>query len=213
MNHFSTHLKNRAESVRLTNAEKEQMRAHLVQASAPTAPLESPYQPFLRPQVFAYSFLALLFVGGGTAYAAQGSLPNSPLYPIKIHVNEKVEAALAFTPTAKVEVNEKLAERRIEEVKTLAAQGTLDATMTADIEENFDFHSAQAKAFAKKSSPANAEDATTFEKKVTASLDALDTSDTMVEPEKENTRDGAVKRNSKHFIDHVRAKIQIMSDN
>lgn len=92
------------------------------------------------------SMVILLVAGSGVSFAAQGSLPGDVLYPVKVNVNEKVQTALAFTPKAKVQVEQSLAETRIEEAETLAAQGRLSDTIKSDLSENFNAHAASAQA-------------------------------------------------------------------
>lgn len=94
----------------------------------------------LKPLPIALS--ALLLVGGGTAFAAEQSLPNESLYPVKIQVNERVRAALALNAEADAKWETRVAERRLEEVEKLAIQNKLDAKTRAEIEARFD---AQAK--------------------------------------------------------------------
>lgn len=89
--------------------------------------------------------LMFVLVGGsGVAYAAEGSLPGETLYAVKIHVNERIEVALATTVDKKIAIETEIAERRVAEAQRLEAAGRLDATMTAEIEKNFDEHASRA---------------------------------------------------------------------
>lgn len=151
MEHPLNNLKKAAEHIRLSRDEKEVMRAKIFAAidAAKYAPV-----PALRIRAMyswvslRYSLsvaLVLLFaVGGGTAYAAEGALPGQVLYPVKVNVNEKVAEALAVTPEAKISFHASRAAERLKEAEALAAEGRLDATTTAQLEENFDSHLAQA---------------------------------------------------------------------
>lgn len=170
MNNLKTHLNTEASRIRLTGAEKAEIRATLSRITMGS--VTSPYARFFAPRSFAYAFVALLVVSSGTAYAAQGALPGSPLYAIKINMNERVETALAVTPEAKIQVNAKLAERRIDEIKTLAEQGTLDASTTLEAETNFDLHSSQIEAVSKESTHQNT-DAKIAIAKISSSVDTL----------------------------------------
>lgn len=216
MNDFYTHLKAEAARTRLSSAEKRALRLRLAEIlSAP--PVRSPYQRFFAPHfAVAYSLLAILIVGSGTAAAAQGSLPGDVLYPIKIHVNESVETALAITPRAKVEVNATIAKRRVEEVQALAAQGTLDAEIAAQVEQNFDYYAAQVEKHAKDSPR---EDTRALVTEIADSLtevaDALAEADDSVETFSAATlpqattnddKDERTRKSSKDFADHVRAR-------
>lgn len=72
--------------------------------------------------VVAIVISALLVAGGATAYAAQGSLPDGALYPVKI-TTEK--ARLAFTPSdvGKAELHIAFAERRVQEMAEMGRRG------------------------------------------------------------------------------------------
>lgn len=256
MNNLFNHLQKEARTISLTAAEKQRMHARLMSAVSGTpVAVPSPYQRFFAPRALAYAFVAVLVVGSGTTYAAQGALPGNPLYSVKIHMNERMEAALAVTPKAKLEVSAKLAERRIREIETLAAQGTLNAEVTLAAEKNFDFHTAKIETAAKEDRSGK-DDAKAFALKVDASLETLDAlheddeenaADTLAlsaaptmtmkaafvtegtstattasddakkrpdsrekdgrEKVKKEDRD-SVRKNSEHFIEHVRAKVE-----
>ncbi len=90
-----------------------------------------------RKYTYAFSVFLIIFVlTGGTAYAAQSSLPGSFLYPVKIHVNEKVESAFAVGPEEKSRVALKQIITRLEEAETLSIQGKMNADTEHDINEN-----------------------------------------------------------------------------
>src|SRR5438552_3912642 len=57
----------------------------------------------------------IMLASAGTALGAQNALPGDVLYPVKLHVNEKLETALASSPEAKALVSADLAERRLSE--------------------------------------------------------------------------------------------------
>ena len=146
-----------AKDIRLSHTERDLLRASLrahmdtVSVTIPPTPTRSPYQFFFMHRVLAVvALLVVVVVGaGGTSVAAQWSLPGDLLYPVKISVNEEVQAALAVSPVAKAQVHAALAERRIEEAQTLAARGTLDATTTQEIQKNFDEHAGIAQTIAR----------------------------------------------------------------
>jgi hypothetical protein len=144
--HKLTKLQQEAHQLRMTPEEKAAMRAQIFGLSGQGAPstvhvTRSPYV-FASP-VWVRAFAAVLlvvFVGGGTASAAQGSLPGDLLYPVKVSINEKVESALAPDIAAKAEVQAKLAERRVEEAEALASQGRLDTEKAEMIGTEFEAH-------------------------------------------------------------------------
>ncbi len=63
--------------------------------------------------------LVLLLAGSGTVAAASGSMPDEPLYPVKLATEQ---AQLVFTPSAlsKAELCAKLADRRVAEIVRMA---------------------------------------------------------------------------------------------
>jgi len=63
--------------------------------------------------------LALFLAGGGTVAAASDSMPDEPLYPVKLATEQ---AQLVFTPSAlgKAELYAKLAEKRVIEIVRMA---------------------------------------------------------------------------------------------
>ena len=146
-------LKQEAQAIRLSSSEKATMRANIFAMAdaskrAQTARIKTP-SPYLfifhrRFAVVAAALLLVVFTGGGTAFAAQGALPGTVLYPVKIYVNENVQGALATTPQAKVSFHTAVAETRLKEAETLASEGRLDATTSAQIESNLNDHIAQA---------------------------------------------------------------------
>ncbi len=90
------------------------------------------------PVIVALLVAALL--GGGTSYAAQGALPGDTLYPVKTHVNEPVQEALAFSTQAKADVEANIAEERLSEAEKLAQRGTLSTTTAAQLAADFANH-------------------------------------------------------------------------
>lgn len=124
------------DSLHLTEEELADMRAQLVaHVDAHPLPIRSPYerlfafasplqQTRLRP--FAYALAIMLMVGTGTAAAAESSLPGDFLYPMKVHVNERVQGALARSPEARAAFKIEVTNRRLAE-----AMITASATTTA----------------------------------------------------------------------------------
>lgn len=132
----------------MTPEEKAAMRASIFGAPMPvTTSTASPYFFFdvqFMSRAVAGVLVFVLVGGSGVAYAAENSLPGEAFYAVKIHVNERIEVALATTPEQKLAAETRLAERRVAEAQELEATGRLDATMTAEIEKNFDEHAARA---------------------------------------------------------------------
>lgn len=82
------------------------------------------FHPFRRlkmiPAIISI-VLAVSMAGGGTAYAAQSSLPGDALYNVKM-ATEELGLAFTFGDSAKTEQNLVLAQRRIQEAESLMNQ-------------------------------------------------------------------------------------------
>jgi len=66
--------------------------------------------------------LILLLAGGGTVAAAAGSMPDSPLYPVKL-ATEQVRLMLTPSQIGKARLCARLADRRVEEIIYMAKKG------------------------------------------------------------------------------------------
>ena len=65
--------------------------------------------------------LALLLVGGGTVAAAGNSMPDEPLYPVKL-ATEQVRLTLTLSDIGKAELYAKLADKRVAEIVRMASE-------------------------------------------------------------------------------------------
>ncbi len=63
--------------------------------------------------------LAVFLAGGGTVAAASGSMPDNPLYAVKL-ATEQVQLAVTFSKLGKAELHTKLADKRVMEIVYLA---------------------------------------------------------------------------------------------
>lgn len=142
---FEQKLKKAAQGIRMSKAEKNAMRLYVLRAIQKTP---SPYFfysfQFFMSRAVATTLVLALLVGGGTVYAAEGTLPGDVLYVVKISINETAEEMLAFSPAAKASVSVEFASRRIEEAEALAVQGKLTADLSATLEERFAAHAERA---------------------------------------------------------------------
>ncbi len=148
MKHFTHDLKKEAGRLTLTAREKEAMRhaLHSVLHPAPPHSVPSPYwyRLHVSARALALGLLAVVVLGGGTAYAAQGSLPGDPLYGVKINVDERVVGALQFTPSAQAAWQASLAEERVMEAEKLAQQGRLTPVIASQLAANINAHASAA---------------------------------------------------------------------
>jgi len=68
--------------------------------------------------------LTLLLSGGGVVAAASNSMPDSPLYQVKL-ATEQVQLFLTTSPEAKAELHAKLVDRRVDEIIYMAEEGNV----------------------------------------------------------------------------------------
>jgi len=118
----------------------------LVERSKDVIHVLAPYFS-IKPMQFIALLTALSLIGGGTSYAAEGTLPGDPLYPIKIRVNEEVVAALSFSDEAKANWETARAERRLEETATLAAENKLTTNTETSLKTSFETHAERVRGY------------------------------------------------------------------
>lgn len=95
---------------------------------------------FRAPALYA---LVLFVALGGTVYAAESSLPQDFLYPIKTEVLEPVVVQLvSFSGGSRGDAHSALVERRLEEAETLIAEGNLEAESVAILADKIEESSA-----------------------------------------------------------------------
>jgi hypothetical protein len=126
----------KAKKVGMTPDERSALQARL--ATLPQV-VRSPYS-FFHTRLIQQSVAAVLvvsLVGTSTTFAASNALPGDSLYPVKIHVNEKVESILAVTPAAQAEIAVDQAVRRLDEAEELVHRGRLTPEATREVEDRF----------------------------------------------------------------------------
>jgi hypothetical protein len=121
--------------IKMTDAEKEHIFENIINYSAEIKkPIKSPWSfyffvRFINKNKLVYYIiipLILIISGGGVVFAAQESLPNSILYPIKTNIIEPVEGALILSQKEKAKHESNLAKKRLVEAEILAEQGKLN---------------------------------------------------------------------------------------
>ncbi|HVS79932.1 MAG TPA: DUF5667 domain-containing protein [Candidatus Paceibacterota bacterium] len=95
---------------------------------------------FVQAHAFQALALILLVACGGITVAAQNALPGDPLYAVKLNVNEELPGLFAFSTQAKADYEAGLAERRLNEVTSLSAEGKLTPEARTQIEANLQAH-------------------------------------------------------------------------
>jgi hypothetical protein len=86
------------------------------------------------------TFLFVIFVGGSVSVIADNSLPGDPLYGVKISMNEKIKGSLLKTPEDKISYQKTLIDKRLNEIKTLAASKTLTKAKQETAQRALDTH-------------------------------------------------------------------------
>lgn len=143
-------LKQEAHKIHLSNDEKSVMNKNILEfmnshplpsEPEPTSRLThmfSAFTVFNRKHMFAtMAAVLVVLLTGSVSYAAEGSFPGQPLYPIK-QINEEVKAAISVTAEADAQWNTRRVERRLEEAATLAATGKLDAEKETQIQKSIE---------------------------------------------------------------------------
>ena len=144
---FQNNIYNETRNIKLTERERIQMRAKILQfmegASASVRKVEGEtssrvtrknrrLQGLNKTHMIIGAIIAL-FIGGSTAFAAEGSIPGDKLYPIKIHINEEVRDWVEITDSAQAKWEAKKAERRIQEAKKLESKGELSTEVRTEL--------------------------------------------------------------------------------
>lgn len=149
-------LRKQFDNIVLTKEETNKMRSHLLtytkENPAEVRNKEESRRTTSKPHGLLTLFLTkrLMFVsiilalvamlGGGTAFAAETTIPGDLLYPVKVHINENVRVALAGSTEAKAELEARFAERRLEEAAELEQSGKLKTDVVTRLENNFSAH-------------------------------------------------------------------------
>jgi hypothetical protein len=198
------------DAVQLSEREKDTMHralmAHMRTVPLAVRPVPSPYVGmFLKPAAaLLIAPLVIILGAGGTAYAAEGSLPGDMLYPVKISVNEKIQTALATSPSAKAKVNVQLAQRRLEEAQALALSGRLNATTTAQIKTNLSEHAELAQTLGQSLAQNDPEQAAEIAAQLSSSLAA---NDAVLEDLASRAKDDSTRADTKALSAVVRAHL------
>ncbi|MEK7180347.1 MAG: DUF5667 domain-containing protein [Patescibacteria group bacterium] len=143
MTNFEKQLHTISRLISLTSAEKGEMRATLKRYMN-MRPINQKHVYNTRLVMILFrnpisAFLVFtLFLGSGISFAAEGALPGSLLYPIKVSVNEEVRGALTISPEAKAQWETERIERRLAEAITLSVSGKLDVKNQTEIKTQFE---------------------------------------------------------------------------
>ncbi len=156
MRRFSEQFYKKAQSVKLSIAEKSELERQLltyieyhplaatsVVAGQAGQRVASPWYRYLL-DYRAVGAMAVMFLMIGIPLWAERTLPGDVLYPVKVKVNEEVWSSLARTPYEKVEWEGERLERRLSEARKLADSGRLTPELEAEVSANVLAHAKSA---------------------------------------------------------------------
>ncbi len=157
MTSFEEQLHTSAQTVSLSQQEREEMRAYLAEyqshmprrgigAVEASHGLKSGFGVrnlfgFARARGMAWTMAGLLLMTtSGITYAAESAVPGDILHGLKVNVNEEVVRAFSFGAEARMLWEARRAERRLEEAGKLAATGALTPERERQVAEQFERH-------------------------------------------------------------------------
>lgn len=142
-NHIPESARSALKSISLTADEKRTMRQDLrstITAAEQSTPNQQPtgWAQYLHQLLYglgqtAVGVAVVLFMVGGLTYAAEDSLPGSPLYAVKTHINEAFINITAIGDSKTAQTQSRLAARRINELQTLINNDRLTTTTSEQL--------------------------------------------------------------------------------
>jgi hypothetical protein len=165
MKRFSEQLKKQADSIRLTQSERADVRdrltAYMEYHPLPVAMRTTEKKSAVRTPLTSQPFIAIpvnwFYVRGAAAaftlmmvvavpVMAEYTTPGDVLYPVKVRFNEEVRSGLTVNPYEKIEWETERLERRIAEARLLASEGRLTNELEVVVATAVKEHSDSAKA-------------------------------------------------------------------
>lgn len=144
--HIERLLERASGSVALSASEKDAGRDTLRVYLAQNRAKRSPWSRVLAYGLRGVVAVALIMAtGSGAAFAAEDSLPGSPLYLLKVKVTEPVRAALATDPADRAEFEIERAHRRLSEYAQVSVAEASDPSLEADLAQSLTTHVNNAK--------------------------------------------------------------------
>lgn len=161
MKRFSEQLQNKANSVRLSTAEKQDLRERLVSymeyhplplplKESGVAGASAAVTPVRLVHINGWRLLQSIGAVVGVfmltiSYLAERSVPGDSLYAVKVRFNEEVRSTLALGSYEKVVWETERLNRRIAEARLLASEGRLTEAVEAGVAEAVRTHSENAR--------------------------------------------------------------------
>jgi len=148
MNNEFEYIIKAVKNIKLSENERAEMRASLLENFAPSKIEE--YQNitgfrntrlyYFLTGGYRYKFapalmmILVVVLSGGASAFAEKAIPGDFLYKVKILVNEPVAGAFSFSKEKKVEWQGKLVERRLGEAQKLVSRGNFNKTTRVNLE-------------------------------------------------------------------------------
>lgn len=160
MKRFSEQFNTKAKTIKLSVAEKRDLRERVVsymeyhplpnatRVAVPSSEFSGPISfmskaQFWRNAKLSAAFVLMLVVG--VSYAAEQAVPGDALYSIKVGVNEEFRSTMARSPYEKVVWETERLNRRISEARLLANEGRLTEEVEAQVAQAVKEHSDNAR--------------------------------------------------------------------
>jgi hypothetical protein len=100
---------------------------------------------FIHSFRFAFVLVLVVLTGSGASFAAEGALPGTLLYPVKVHVNEQVMAVFADEPEERASFEAERAGRRLNEYARMTAAMHEDQNLEKELSRSLVAHVEDAK--------------------------------------------------------------------
>lgn len=157
MKRFQEQLKKRADTVRLTETEKRDLRARIVSYMEYHPLPEGQRSPiplrqvgigalvsgfYMRRAAGAFAVFVMVLI----PFVAEQAVPGDVLYPVKVRFNEEVRSTLSLSPYQQVAWETERLERRLAEARVLASEGKLTPEVEAQVANAVREHSDAAQA-------------------------------------------------------------------
>ncbi|MEX2515066.1 MAG: hypothetical protein WD335_02985 [Candidatus Paceibacterota bacterium] len=133
--------------VQLSDTDREAVRNRLETHIMNNQPIVSTWiSLFKKP---AMVLAALVFIVGGVSAAAEQAVPGDPLYAVKVNVNETLMGLASLNSFSEAQNQSRITARRIAELESLAARGTLDPQVSQRLTLAISQHTQAARAHIK----------------------------------------------------------------
>jgi hypothetical protein len=114
--------------VQLSATDRSAVRERLALHITENQPVVSNWISVFRKPALVIALL--IFVVTGVSIAAETAVPGDSLYAVKVNVNETIMSLTSLDSISEAENESRIAARRIAELETLAARGSLDSQIS-----------------------------------------------------------------------------------